>query len=236
MKMFDHLNTTPKPTHPGSYVNEIIDQLAELTPQMRENVQKLDQSGEPIASWIEQQLSFDFTSETSNSLNELEIGSDAFESLADDELIIDDAFIERWAASMGPFDLARAMMLEAVRDIAIGTPENRQSAVIWILDDDHEQGLTFELCVQWLTEACKLPGQTIDVVMPDDPDERVNHMRNACLQRPHEMYHLLKNYEDWSNYTKEKLETLREMSLPTARDLLLADAERERTTSQRVKA
>lgn len=186
-----------------------------------------------IEPWIEHQLSLDFAQDALEYLLEIQANEEAeqagpggFDSVELGDFVIDDAFVERWVANMGPFDLARAMLLEAVRDLVIGSPENRRSAVSWILNDEPSAGLGFDVSVIWLTETCALPGREINVVMPDDLDERVEHMRNACLQRPFEMYHLLKNFEDFSDYTKEKLQALREQDLPTARDLLLADEQR----------
>ncbi|OXR48581.1 hypothetical protein PuT2_11445 [Pusillimonas sp. T2] len=214
----------------GTYTPSLFDEIEAVARDLKPTARISRARISTIEPWIEHQLSLDFAQDALEYLLDAQAsdevdqaGLDAADSVDLGDLVIDDAFVERWVANMGPFDLARAMLLEAVRDLVIGSPENRRSAISWILNDEPDSGLSFDVSVVWLTEMCTLPGREINVVMPDDLEDRVEHMRNACLQRPFEMYHLLKNFEDFSDYTKEKLQTLREQNLPTARDLLLAD-------------
>src|SRR3546814_15515704 len=93
--------------------------------------------------------------------------------------------------------ISRAMLLEAVRDLQSGSREDQESARNWINSTNPILG--FETCVQWLTDLCVPPRHQMEIELPP-MQERLEHLRHMCFNRPLEVLHLLKNFEDWSQY------------------------------------
>ena len=178
-----------------------------------------------VADWIQLQLCFDHAQEVEQYRAELQAEESEFELTGfTDELDEGNEVGDHWLENLGPFDLARAMIYEAVRDIILGNKKNKESAISWILDDS-EEGLPFPICVQWMTENFVEPGASYNLVLPEALEDRVEQVRQACLKRPQEMFHLLKNYEAWTQYSKMKLEALKASDLPDARELYMSSSE-----------
>src|SRR3546814_18352483 len=93
------------------------------------------------------------------------------------------------------------MLLEAVRDLQSGSREDQESARNWINSTNPILG--FETCVQWLTDLCVPPRHQMEIELPP-MQERLEHLRHMCFNRPLEVLHLLKNFEDWSQYSRSE--------------------------------